>query len=149
MSRVRRSSRARRPSRGVILFLMLVCVLIAGALLAAGARSTVLRRLQQRQEAARLQAAWLADAGAARAAAQLAANPAYTGETWSVSAEALGGQPGGVSIKVAPDPLDERRLQVTATAVCPLAAEGAAPSRWQSQSTRITRIPKLGAGEQP
>lgn len=125
--------------RGTILLLVLVSVLIAGALMASVVRSTTLRRAQQRQEFARWQASRLADSGLARAAARLASDPNYRGETWSIAAEILGGRPGRVTIALAPDPRGEAPWIVTATAYWPALEEGASLQP-HSQVTRATRV---------
>jgi hypothetical protein len=64
------------------------------------------------------QAAWLAESGLERAAARLAADPGYRGETWTIPAAELGGQDGAVvRIEVEPDaeqPERRRRVSVQA-----------------------------------
>ena len=79
-----------RPRRGMLTVVVLVCLLvltlIAGAILRAGSA----HREDQRAAERRLQAEWLAEAGLQRAAARLAADPGYTGETWEIPARELG-----------------------------------------------------------
>lgn len=135
--------------RGTILLLVLVCVLIAGALMASVVRSTTLRRAQQRQEFARWQASRLADSGLARAAARLASDTNYRGETWDIPAEALGGRPGRVTIALTPDPQGEAPWLARATASWPALEEGAS-RRAHSQFTRVARVhPSGNKGETP
>ena len=43
-----------------------------------------------------IQAAWLAESGLDRAAAQLAADPKYRGEVWTIPAEVFGGEDSAV-----------------------------------------------------
>jgi type II secretory pathway component PulK len=51
--------------------------------------------------ARQIQAGWLADSGVERAAARLAADANYRGETWNISPEDLDGRDGGtVAIRV-------------------------------------------------
>jgi type II secretory pathway component PulK len=70
----------RRRGVGLIVALttLLVVMLMSGAII----QSLVASRRAGRQAPLELQANWLAEAAVARAAAQLAANPNYTGETW-------------------------------------------------------------------
>jgi len=103
--------------RGAVLIVVLVCLAAAGALFAVLARQA----LQERRSTERLlwnaQAAWLAEAGAERAAARLAVDPAYAGETWNLSPADLAGADGGaVRIrveKVAGNP-NRRKVRVEA-----------------------------------
>jgi Tfp pilus assembly protein PilX len=84
------AARARKPSRGLTVVAVLVCLiiltLISGAILKASAAR---RQLAANQEH-RLQAEWLAESGAQRAVARLAQNRDYAGETWSLAFEDLG-----------------------------------------------------------
>jgi hypothetical protein len=54
-----------------------------------------------------LQASWLAEAGLERAAARLAADPKYAGETWPLSAAELAAGEGGV-VKIEVKPIADR-----------------------------------------
>ena len=72
---------------------------------------------QLRDHDDRLQAMWLAESGLQRASVRLAGSADYTGETWVVSAESLGGdRDGRVEICVEPvaDEPNARRVHVTA-----------------------------------
>jgi hypothetical protein len=67
--------------------------------------------------ARQIQAGWLAESGIQRAAARLAADANYRGETWNVSAEDLGGRDAGaVAIRVEQPPgkPDRRTVHVEA-----------------------------------
>ncbi|MFO0958643.1 MAG: hypothetical protein U0800_14635 [Isosphaeraceae bacterium] len=92
----------RRARKGTMLILSLVALMLIAALAAAMAATIARARkeaLIARQDA---QAACLADAAVARAAARLAGDPAYAGETWEIAAEALeGAGPARVTIAVA------------------------------------------------
>jgi len=80
--------------------------------------------LQDRQSGRdqwRVQAGWLADSGIARAAARLADNSDYAGETWEISAERLGGDAAIVFIRVQNEEGGGRRRLVTAEAAYPAA----------------------------
>ena len=94
-------SRGLPARKGAVLVMALVAItllaIVGGALvrLAAVERKTV--DLQARDRQARR----LAEAGVARAAARLANDPAYRGETWSLAgAEAVAGRPAQVTIEV-------------------------------------------------
>jgi type II secretory pathway component PulK len=83
-------ARAKKPSRGMTVVAVLVCLvivtLISGAILKASAARRVLTINQEH----RLQAEWLAESGAQRAVARLARERDYTGETWSLGLDDLG-----------------------------------------------------------
>ena len=83
-------ARTGKPSRGMTVVAVLVCLiiitLISGAVLKVGLAQREFARGQER----RLQAEWLAESGAQRALARLAGDRDYSGETWSVSAHDLG-----------------------------------------------------------
>jgi Tfp pilus assembly protein PilX len=89
--------------RGAILITALVCLMVISLLSSTLLRQGFLARGQVRAEERRLQARWLADSGLERAAARLLNDAKYSGETWTVSADELGGAwPGLVTIVVAP-----------------------------------------------
>jgi hypothetical protein len=105
------------PRRGSITVVVLVClvviILICGALL----RVSLAERKLVRSEEDRLQAEWLVEAGLERGAARLTDNASYTGESWKLSAEDLGGpDPGLVTIVVetSPEQPGQRALSVRA-----------------------------------
>ena len=77
--------------RGAILIVVLVCMAVAAVLFVVLARQAATEHhvTQSRQWA--VQAQWLAEAGVERAAARLAANADYTGETWNISPDELAG----------------------------------------------------------
>ena len=77
--------------RGVILIVVLACLVVAGMVSLSVARQTLLARRAVDASQSRLQAEWLAEAGLERAAARLAAEPGYTGETWRIQASELDG----------------------------------------------------------
>jgi Tfp pilus assembly protein PilX len=103
--------------RGAVLALVLVCLMVAMALLVSIAKLAAGGRRMVQAEAQQVQAAWLAESGLQRAAAQLAADPDYQGETWSLPAELLPGtRPAAVKIEVQPVPAqpDQRLVRVQA-----------------------------------
>ena len=70
--------------RGAILIVALVCLGVAAVVFVAVLKMAAAERRGVRTEARRAQAAWLAESALDRAAARLAADPAYPGETWTV-----------------------------------------------------------------
>jgi hypothetical protein len=94
---------------------LLVMTLICGSLL----RTIQAQRALVQNEERRLQAEWLAESGLERAYARLAHDPAYEGETWTVSGDSIGGTDAGtVTIGVAARPerggVSERLVSVLA-----------------------------------
>ncbi|MCR4413480.1 MAG: hypothetical protein NUV77_13750 [Thermoguttaceae bacterium] len=103
--------------RGVVLVAVLACVGLAGLLMLSVARLAATRRIEVRQVGRALQARWLAESALDRAAARLAADPGYTGETWTVSPDALGGDEGGsvrIEVLAIADQPARRRVRVQA-----------------------------------
>jgi Tfp pilus assembly protein PilV len=105
-----RRERGRRRARGIVLLVIIVVVFVAGVIglsvakLVAAQRQTL--QTQWRQE----QTAWLAESALERAAARLAADPSYRGETWTVAAQDLAGAQGGVvTIRVQADAMPKAK----------------------------------------
>lgn len=83
---------ARYPSgrrRGVILIIAIVCTAVASVMFLAIVQMAAAERNALRVEAWRQQARWLAESALDRAAARLAGDPDYQGETWNVPAAEL------------------------------------------------------------
>ena len=113
-SKKNRCTHARRGALALIAMIALLLVSVIGASLL---QSAVAMRRQTEREQWRLQAAWLAESALDRAAAKLRASPEYSGETWTLTAEDLGGLDGAVvTIKVnaAADRLERRIVSVVA-----------------------------------
>lgn len=108
----RRRNRFHR--RGAALLVAIVAVTMVAALGLVMVRSTLVAKANQETAAARLQADWLAEAGIERAAARYAANPEYSGETWTIAPESLGGRGATVEIEVVKKE-DKQILRATAT----------------------------------
>lgn len=92
-----------RPRRGIALLAAIVCVSVATAVICGlvhlATQAYRETQLQQRRE----QADWIAESGSERALAQLYANPEYSGERWSLPADAIGGRHDAqVTIQVEP-----------------------------------------------
>ena len=90
-----------RRQRGAILVVVLVCLAVATAMSVVVVKQIAAERQAVQMNHRRLQASWLAEAGIERAAARLAADPKYAGETWTISANELAaGESGVVKIQV-------------------------------------------------
>ena len=79
-----------------------IASILFGVMLRTGLAERRLLRAQERQ----MQTAWLAESALARAAARLAADRDYQGETWTISAQELGGNDDAVvriSVETAAD----------------------------------------------
>ena len=118
MSRLRSSMRCyksqRHPrKRGAVLVCVIACLAVAALLLAGMLKRTLLTMRQIRTERHVRQTEWLVQAGAERAAFRLASDEEYTGELWSLAADAIvGTDPGVVSISVNGDSTDRASVQV-------------------------------------
>lgn len=78
------------PRRGAFLVVAMICLILATALVGVLLNLARTQRRQMSQHQMRLQADWIAESAFERAAARLRDDPAYAGETWSISAEDLG-----------------------------------------------------------
>jgi hypothetical protein len=74
---------------------VLVCMAVAMLLVGSWLQTAAIERRQLRGQEDRLQADWLAESGLERAAARLAADESYAGETWRIAADELGGRAAG------------------------------------------------------
>lgn len=79
------SSRHRRTRSGAALIVALVALAVAGAVSMSMFKTALLRREHLQLAQRRAQADWLLHSAAQRAAARLAADPEYAGETWQPS----------------------------------------------------------------
>jgi hypothetical protein len=105
---------------GMFLIMVLISLSVVMALAASWMRTISLERRHVRASADRLQAEFLAASGMRRAAAQLAADGGYAGETWRIDGESLGTVDGAtVVIRVAADSAGPRRRRVTVEASYP------------------------------
>lgn len=122
---------SRRPvRRGAILLLALICLLLVSMLGATIVNIATSQRRQQQSSQFRLQAESLAESGVQRAAAQLALNPQYAGETWEPEMGANAGKlQCVVRIVVVADERMPRQRHVTAVADFPHTGEHRARSR--------------------
>jgi type II secretory pathway component PulK len=100
----------------VALLVLLVSLAVAAAISVSVLRLAALQRRSLEIHQWQAQAEWLAESGLERAAARLAADPAYRGETWTIPAEALETDGGVVAIRVEPVAAqpDRRRIRIEA-----------------------------------
>ena len=92
------------PRRGAILVVIIVCFVVAATLFVLLARSAVSQRRAAETHYWNLQAQWLGEAALERAAARLATDAKYKGETWTTAAKEFTGNRGGtVKIRVEKD----------------------------------------------
>ena len=94
-------ARARKPSRGMTVVAVLVCLIILTLISGAVLKVSVAQRELARSQERRLQAEWLAESGAERALARLARDRDYTGETWSLGARRPGPERAGADGHIA------------------------------------------------
>jgi type II secretory pathway component PulK len=135
------SDTANTRRRGTILILFMLSLLLMSLTVGVLIRSTVIQRSLVRSDLQRVQADWLVHSAAARAASQLQANADYSGEQWSIPAEALNQHDSALaSIQVATDPESETRRLVTITVNYP--PEGAHRAR----ATRVIPVTVPAAG---
>lgn len=85
-----RKAGPRGRHRGAALVIALVAMTIVAAVLVLLARQSVIERRGLQRDSWQAQAAWLAESALDRAAARLAADRDYAGETWNLSADDLG-----------------------------------------------------------
>ena len=103
-----------------MLLVILVCIGVASVVFMSLVRLAVAERGALQLEGWRVQAVWLVESGLQRAAARLAADAEYEGETWRIPAEALAGPDGAVvEIEVQALPQEPRRRSVRVRADCP------------------------------
>ncbi len=115
---VRTASRPRR--RGLTAVAVLVCLIIITMISGAVVQVGLARRDEVRAQERSLQSEWLAESGIQRALARLAADPAYAGETWDISARELDSADAAlVTITVGPAPGDPKQRLIRAQADYP------------------------------
>ncbi len=92
------------PKRGGFLLLSaLVCMALVIAMGGLMTRMMVVNSQYDRAQLRRMQCQWLVDSGIERAAARLAADAEFTGETWRIEPEQLDGRNGAV-VRIAVTP---------------------------------------------
>jgi type II secretory pathway pseudopilin PulG len=112
-------SRDARPirRRALVSVAVLIALIIIAIIGAALLKVAFARRAEVMAQERRIQTAWLAESGLERASSRLAAAIDYTGETWEIPTEDLGGRGAGTVLiqveKVADQP-DRRKIRVQA-----------------------------------
>lgn len=135
-----RMDRLESPRRGAVMLAVLVCVVLVSLITVTLIKLTLAQRSQAQRELWRMQADWLVESGLERAAAKIATDGGYTGETWSVSAEQLsGGRGGEVQIKVSPLDGEPQQRQVHVQATFP------ADTNQRAQSSKQVTVAVRGA----
>lgn len=113
----------------------MIALLLASVIGVALLKTALTQRRLARREQDRAQSEWLAESGVERAAALLAGNAGYKGETWSLAAKELGGDKAGrVVIEVAPVSSDPNRRRITVTADFP------AGTQQRSRTSKVIEI---------
>lgn len=108
------------PSRRGVAMAMSLAALLAVTLVAGALVTSLLAsHRQSKRYATELQAQWLAEAGLARAAAQLARQSDYTGETWQQTVSGTESDAGQVTIRIEPA-TDAQPQRIVVEAVYPL-----------------------------
>ena len=121
-----RERRERR--RGAVLIMALVCLVLVTVMGGTLLRWAVMEHKLLRSRDEESQARWLAEAGVERAAARLANDPEYTGETWDIAAAELPtAQPARVRMQVTPVDGQPRQRSIEVEVEYPY--ESGAPAR--------------------
>ena len=97
----------RMVRKGAVLLMAVVCLAVASIIFMAILRSSVAARQSVDTEAWHQQAVWLAHSGLERAAARLAVNPDYLGETWTVPAGQISASDGALVVIEVETPGDD------------------------------------------
>jgi len=109
----RGSTGQRVRRRGVVLLVAIVAIAIASMIFLSLLKRCVAEKRRVETASWQVQAAWLVESGIERAAAQLAADPEYRGETWHLPTDALGGpHEAVVTIRVEEIPQQKQRRLV-------------------------------------
>jgi len=112
-----RSIRKKARRRGLASVSVLVVLFVVGLICAGMIKLAFSRRTELSMDERRVQAAWLAESGVDRAVARLQASSEYSGETWNITSDELGGRGGAsllIQIEKVPDQSDRRKVRVQA-----------------------------------
>ncbi len=130
----------RKDRRAMLVVSILACMTLVMLLMAGWLKIVALERQQLRGQQNRMQAEYLVNSALSRAAARLAADPSYDGETLSINAESLAASaPATLTIRVETAGDDPRARLVTASAQVPAAGRDLA---LRSKQRRILLSPK-------
>ncbi|MDZ7617512.1 MAG: hypothetical protein U1E05_10935 [Patescibacteria group bacterium] len=126
-----------RPKRsGFLLLSALVCVALVIAMGGLMTRMMVVNSQYDRAQLRRMQCQWLVDSGIERAAARLATEAEFTGETWHIEPEQLDGRNGAV-VQIAVTPQAEPSAWRTVS----VQADYPADSPARVRHSRVVRLP--------
>jgi type II secretory pathway pseudopilin PulG len=103
--------------RGLVSVAVLIGLIIIGLICAGLLKVAFARRSEVALEERRLQAEWLAESGLERASSRLATSGDYSGETWEIPSEDLGGRGAAkvvIEISRIADQADHRKVRVQA-----------------------------------
>jgi Tfp pilus assembly protein PilV len=114
------------------MLVVLVCIVLVSMVTLSLIKITLAQRSQSQRELWRMQSSWLVESGIERAAAKIAIDGGYAGETWSVAADELGGGRAG-EVRIVVQPMDGRddARQVRVEAVFPAGTDQRAKSSKQ------------------
>ena len=106
--------------RGTIVLIPMLCLVLSLAVIGGLLKQTSIELKQLKKEQFLIQANWLADAAAQRAARKLREEQNYTGETWTVLPEELGGKfPGSIVIEINRSPQNNQPITIRTLASYP------------------------------
>lgn len=114
--RTLRGSANKASRRGAVLMLILVCLLLLTMTTGVLLRAAMLHREHTHTALPQSQARWLAHAAAEAATVQLKGDASWSGESWTVSAEELGGSDAArltVAVSQAPGRPGSRLVAIT------------------------------------
>jgi type II secretory pathway component PulK len=86
------SSQSTIERSGAVMVAALICLTLTIVLLGTLLKTATTQRKQTRWETYRLQTDWLAESAIERAAQRLSEDAEYSGETWNIATENLGGR---------------------------------------------------------
>ena len=90
-----------RRRRGAVLVMVIVCAMVTLVIFISIVKLAAAGRRMSDERSWQVQATWLAESALERAAWRLAADADYTGETWTLPAEEIGGaEAAAVEIRV-------------------------------------------------
>ena len=127
----------RSSRRGAIAVIAMIAILIAISIGLGMVKTTLLERQETLRWQQQTQAEWLVEAGIERAVAQLETTPGYRGETWTLSADELGGRHEAqivIELKSTGEADDEYQLTVI--------ADYPADSEQRIRSRKVIEIPQ-------
>lgn len=106
--------------RGTIVLIPMLCLVLSLAVIGGLLKQTSIELKQLKKEQYLTQANWLADAAAQRAVRKLREEQNYTGETWTLLPEEIGGKfPGSIVIEINRSPQNNQSITIRTLASYP------------------------------